>query len=73
MPEGQYGDIVQYDLKMGKNGDFEGFDMHCGLIASGDRVIESAERRDEIIRHADDTLCFEMLAAGPMTEFACRY
>ncbi|KAI8205549.1 Pfs, NB-ARC and Ankyrin domain protein [Colletotrichum sp. SAR 10_86] len=75
MPEGQYGGVVQYDL--GKETDdrtpreFQGPEIHYGLIASGDRVIKSTANRNEIIQNVGDVLCFEMEAAGLMTEFPC--
>ncbi|KAI8634366.1 pfs domain-containing protein [Xylariaceae sp. FL1651] len=44
--------------------------IHYGLIASGDRVMRSAIKRDiEVQRLGDDILCFEMEAAGLTTEF----
>ncbi|KAK2052001.1 purine and uridine phosphorylase [Colletotrichum caudatum] len=51
--------------------DFEGPEIHYGLIASGDRVVKSATKRGEILRTVGDVLCFEMEAAGLMTEFSC--
>ncbi|KAL0939149.1 uncharacterized protein CTRU02_205759 [Colletotrichum truncatum] len=51
--------------------EFEGPEIHYGLIASGDRVIKSTSKRNEIIRSVGDILCFEMEAAGIMTEFPC--
>ncbi|GKT56723.1 PFS domain-containing protein [Colletotrichum tofieldiae] len=51
--------------------EFEGPEIHYGLIASGDRVVKSTTKRDEIIRNVGDVLCFEMEAAGLMTEFSC--
>ncbi|KAK2771387.1 hypothetical protein CKAH01_14309 [Colletotrichum kahawae] len=51
--------------------DFEGPEIHYGLVASGDRVVRSTVKRDEIIRNLGDMLCFEMEAAGLMTEFPC--
>ncbi|KAI1330998.1 nucleoside phosphorylase domain-containing protein [Xylariaceae sp. FL0255] len=48
-----------------------GPEFHYGLIASGDRVIKNAEIRDYIAREAGrDVLCFEMEAAGLLTEFS---
>ncbi|KAI0536696.1 nucleoside phosphorylase domain-containing protein [Xylaria digitata] len=44
--------------------------IHYGLIASGDRVMRSAVKRDlEVQSLSDDVLCFEMEAAGLTTEF----
>ena len=44
--------------------------VHYGLIASGNAVMRSAQRRDEL-RNAHDVLCFEMEAAGLMNYFPC--
>ncbi|RYP69744.1 hypothetical protein DL769_005195 [Monosporascus sp. CRB-8-3] len=45
--------------------------IHYGLIASGDRVMRSAIKRDlEVQNLGDDVLCFEMEAAGLATEFS---
>jgi nucleoside phosphorylase len=44
--------------------------VHYGLIASGNAVIESARRRDEL-RDAWNVCCFEMEAAGLMDDFPC--
>lgn len=50
----------------------EGPEIHYGLIASGDRVMRSAVKRaEEVRRVGGDILCFEMEAAGLMTEFSC--
>lgn len=46
-------------------------EIHYGLIASGDRVIKSAASRDREVQQLGDVLCFEMEAAGLMTEFSC--
>ncbi|KAI8948634.1 nucleoside phosphorylase domain-containing protein [Xylaria longipes] len=49
-----------------------GSKIHYGLIASGDKVMRSAVKRDEEARKlGDDVLCFEMEAAGLSTEFSC--
>jgi ankyrin repeat protein/nucleoside phosphorylase len=45
--------------------------IHYGLIASGDRVMRSAIKRNKMGRDIGDILCFEMEAAGIMTEFPC--
>ncbi|KAK8090374.1 hypothetical protein PG997_005335 [Apiospora hydei] len=51
--------------------DSEGPEIHYGLIASGDRVMRSAAKRGEEVRRVgSDILCFEMEAAGLMTEFS---
>jgi nucleoside phosphorylase len=44
--------------------------VHYGLIASGNAVMRSAQRRDEL-RDAWDVICFEMEAAGLMDDFPC--
>lgn len=49
----------------------DGPNIHYGLIASGDRVMRSAAKRDTTVRDVGDILCFEMEAAGLMTEFEC--
>ncbi|KAI1198758.1 nucleoside phosphorylase domain-containing protein [Nemania serpens] len=47
-----------------------GPEIHYGLIASGDSVIKDAKTRDIIARSFNrEVLCFEMEAAGLMTEF----
>ncbi|KAI0878534.1 nucleoside phosphorylase domain-containing protein [Hypoxylon argillaceum] len=49
---------------------FKGPVIHYGLIASGDSVIKNATIRDELARRfAGDVLCFEMEAAGLLTEY----
>lgn len=46
--------------------------IHYGLIASGDQVMRSATNAAEIDgRVVGDVLCFEMEAAGIMTEYSC--
>jgi nucleoside phosphorylase len=45
--------------------------IHYGLIASGDSVLKSAAKRREAVSRLGDVLCFEMEAAGPMSEFPC--
>lgn len=49
----------------------DGPEIHYGLIASGDRVLQSAVKRDAIVEEVGDILCFEMEAAGITTEFSC--
>ena len=44
--------------------------VHYGLIASGNAVMRSAQRRDEL-QSALDVICFEMEAAGLMDDFPC--
>ncbi|KAH6645074.1 hypothetical protein BKA67DRAFT_527417, partial [Truncatella angustata] len=44
-------------------------EVHYGLIASGDRVMRSAVQRGIQTQNIGDILCFEMEAAGLMTEF----
>ncbi|KAM6513564.1 hypothetical protein FALCPG4_015957 [Fusarium falciforme] len=51
--------------------DFDGPEIHYGLIASGDSVVKNTARRSAIIREVGNVLCFEMEAAGMMTEFTC--
>ncbi len=46
-------------------------EIHYGLIASGDRVVKSATKRDLVAQSLGDILCFEMEAAGIATEFSC--
>jgi nucleoside phosphorylase len=46
-------------------------EIHYGLIASGDRVMRSANKRSATVQDVGDILCFEMEAAGLMTEFSC--
>ncbi|KAJ5400991.1 hypothetical protein N7465_011480 [Penicillium sp. CMV-2018d] len=47
-------------------------DMHCGLIASGNQVINDAKLRDRIDGSlGGEVLCFEMEAAGLMNDFPC--
>ncbi len=45
-------------------------EIHYGLIASGDRVMRSAAKRNRTVGEIGDILCFEMEAAGLMTEFS---
>ncbi|KAF3909963.1 hypothetical protein ABW20_dc0106287 [Dactylellina cionopaga] len=44
--------------------------VHYGLIASGNTVMRSAQRRDEL-RDKEKVVCFEMEAAGLMNNFPC--
>jgi len=44
--------------------------VHYGLIASGNAVMRSAQRRDEL-RDSWGVACFEMEAAGLMDDFPC--
>lgn len=45
--------------------------IHYGLIASGDRVMRSVRKRCLASQGIDDILCFEMEAAGILTEYSC--
>lgn len=49
----------------------EGPQVHYGLIASGDRVMNSVAKRISATGDVGDVLCFEMEAAGIATEFPC--
>ncbi|KAH7146081.1 nucleoside phosphorylase domain-containing protein [Dactylonectria macrodidyma] len=51
--------------------EFEGPEIYYGLIASGDRVMRNTAKRSEVIRNIDNILCFEIEAAGLITEFSC--
>ncbi|KAF5026384.1 hypothetical protein F66182_1512 [Fusarium sp. NRRL 66182] len=44
--------------------------VHRGTIASGELVIKSAKKRDDLARE-HDVLCFEMEAAGALVDFPC--
>ena len=44
--------------------------IHYGLIASGNKLMKDAQKRDEIVKEVD-VLCFEMEAAGLMNHFPC--
>ncbi len=50
-----------------------GPEIHYGLVASGDQVIRSAANATEISKRVggNDILCFEMEAAGIMTQYPC--
>jgi nucleoside phosphorylase len=45
--------------------------VHYGTIASGNQVIESAAKRDQVSADLGGVLCFEMEAAGLMDSFPC--
>jgi nucleoside phosphorylase len=45
--------------------------IHYGIIASGNRVMKNAIKRDEISQGLGGVLCFEMEAAGLMNNFPC--
>jgi len=45
--------------------------IHYGLIASGNQVVKSGRKRDQISKDLGGALCFEMEAAGLMNEFPC--
>ncbi|KAF3023649.1 hypothetical protein E8E14_013213 [Neopestalotiopsis sp. 37M] len=47
---------------------WDGPEIHYGLIASGDRVMRSAVQRNLQVRNVGDILCFEMEAAGLATD-----
>lgn len=44
--------------------------IHCGLVASGNKVIKNGTTRDHLARQFN-ILCFEMAAAGLMDNFPC--
>ncbi|KAF3074315.1 hypothetical protein CFAM422_003724 [Trichoderma lentiforme] len=48
---------------------FPGPEIHYGLIASGDTVMRSSSTA--AVSYLEDVLCFEMEAAGLMTEYSC--
>lgn len=48
--------------------EYGGPQIHYGLIASGDRVMRNAVQRDRYVANFGDILCFEMEAAGVMSE-----
>lgn len=50
---------------------FEGPRIHYGLVASAVSVVKDASKRDAIIKSVGDILCFEMEAAGWMSESPC--
>ncbi|KKZ62981.1 hypothetical protein EMCG_02693 [[Emmonsia] crescens] len=45
--------------------------IHYGLVASGDRLIESVSQRTALAEDIGDILCFEMEAAGIATHLPC--
>ncbi|GIJ85931.1 hypothetical protein Asppvi_004802 [Aspergillus pseudoviridinutans] len=45
--------------------------VHYGVIASGDRVMKNAKKRDMISKSSEGAICFEMEAAGLMNDFRC--
>jgi len=45
--------------------------VHRGLILSGSGVVKNPEDRDRLRRDHDDSICFEMEAAGIMDEIRC--
>ncbi|TLD24785.1 hypothetical protein PspLS_06280 [Pyricularia sp. CBS 133598] len=49
----------------------QGPEIHYGLIALGDSVMRSATKRNQKVHDVGDILCFEMEAAGLMTEYSC--
>ncbi|KAL3456230.1 hypothetical protein BJX64DRAFT_48158 [Aspergillus heterothallicus] len=46
-------------------------EIHYGLIASGDRLMRSTKKANEIRQRIGDVLCFEMEAAGILTDYPC--
>jgi nucleoside phosphorylase len=61
-------DATQVEKRLSREADDPA--VHYGLIASGNAVMRSAQRRDEL-RDAWGVLCFEMEAAGLMDDFPC--
>ena len=61
-------DTVQVEKRLSRNSDDPV--VHYGLIASGNAVMRSAKRRDEL-RDTWGVICFEMEAAGLMDDFPC--
>ncbi|KAL6895022.1 nucleoside phosphorylase domain-containing protein [Trichoderma evansii] len=49
--------------------EFNGVEIHYGLIASGDTVMRSSNSAAR--KEFGDVLCFEMEAAGLLTEYSC--
>jgi nucleoside phosphorylase len=45
--------------------------VHYGLIASGNQVVKSGRKRDQLSEELGVVLCFEMEAAGLMNVFPC--
>ena len=45
--------------------------LHYGLIASGNKVINNAEKRDWWLKRIENMMCFEMEAGGLMNNFPC--
>ncbi|KAH8804492.1 violaceus kinesin [Xylogone sp. PMI_703] len=45
--------------------------IHYGLIASGNQVMKSGRKRDQISKSFGGVLCFDMESAGVMNEFPC--
>lgn len=44
--------------------------MHRGTITSGELVLKDAKKRDDLAQ-GHGVLCFEMEAAGALTDFPC--
>jgi nucleoside phosphorylase len=61
-------DVTQLEKRLSRESDEPM--VHFGLIASGNAVMRSTQRRDEL-RDAWNVLCFEMEAAGLMDDFPC--
>lgn len=51
--------------------EYAGSEIHYGLIASGDSLMRCAAKRQAIVGSVGDILCFEMEAAGIMSEYPC--
>ncbi|KAH0536395.1 hypothetical protein FGG08_006745 [Glutinoglossum americanum] len=49
----------------------EKVEIHCGTIASGNRVMKDGVTRDALSSQLGGALCFEMEAAGLMDNFPC--
>ncbi|KAI1879108.1 hypothetical protein JX265_003285 [Neoarthrinium moseri] len=62
-------DRSQISMRQARQG--SGPEIHYGLIASGDRVMRSAIKRDSEVENIGGILCFEMEAAGLATEYSC--
>ncbi|KAF7166276.1 hypothetical protein CNMCM5623_000033 [Aspergillus felis] len=45
--------------------------VHYGVIASGNRVMKNAKKRDMISKSSEGAICFEMEAAGLMNDIRC--
>jgi nucleoside phosphorylase len=61
-------DTMQLENRLSRESDDP--QVHYGLIASGNAVVRSAQRRDEL-RDTWGVLCFEKAASGLMDQFPC--